>query len=248
ESSKISIIPPSRFRYLSEIAETNRNYNTRVEEQSQIAQKLFGIRKTLEVLADYPEDQHSGPALERLYLQLNEQLDPENRNILANWEAKKQAYRDEYYRFSVRGKEIKVKTHHLSLSNLPIPKIALPSFEARGAVLECSLRRTFPGEFPDTAGICPFKRGGEDRTRMFAGEGGPERTSKRFHYVSSGLPAARLSTAFDSVTLSGQDPEERPDIFGKIGNAGVSVPSLDDAKKLYSGFDLSAPTTSVSMI
>lgn len=246
-STKISIIPPSRFRYLSEIAETNRNYNTRVEEQSQIAQKLFSIRKTLEVLADYPEDQHSGPALERLYLQLNEQLDPENRNILANWEAKKQAYRDEYYRFSVRGKEIKVKTHHLSLSNLPIPKIALPSFEAWGEVLKWSLKENFPGEFPYTAGIYPFKREGEDPTRMFAGEGGPERTNKRFHYVSSGLPAARLSTAFDSVTLYGQDPEERPDIFGKIGNAGVSVPSLDDAKKLYSGFDLSAPATSVSM-
>jgi methylmalonyl-CoA mutase len=247
DNKKISIIPPARFRYLSEIAEANRAFNSRIEEQSAIAQKLFGIRKAQEALGDHPADEHTTGALEQLYVRLEEQLTPENRKILAGWEAKKQAYRDEYFRFTVRGKEVKVKTHRLSLSNLPIPKIALPSFEAWGEVLRWSLKENFPGEFPYTAGIYPFKREGEDPTRMFAGEGGPERTNKRFHYVSHGLPAARLSTAFDSVTLYGQDPDKRPDIFGKIGNAGVSVPSLDDAKKLYSGFDLSAPSTSVSM-
>jgi len=247
EHKKITIIPPARFRYLSEIAEANRSYNARIEEQSELAQQLFSIRKTLDVMTNFSSDENTVSVLEQLYFRIEQQLSPENRKILANFAEKKQAYRDEYYCFTVRGKEIKVKTHRLSLSNLPIPKIALPSFKAWGEVLKWSLKENFPGEFPFTAGIYPFKREGEDPTRMFAGEGGPERTNKRFHYVSSGLPAARLSTAFDSVTLYGQDPEERPDIFGKIGNAGVSVPSLDDAKKLYSGFDLSAPSTSVSM-
>src|SRR5690606_36526741 len=173
--------------YLSEITENNRNYTARMEEQSEIAQKLFSIRKTLEALADSKAGEDLAPALEQLYQNLDEQLAPENRRILENWEAKKQAYRDEYYRFNVRGREIKVKTHHLSLSNVPIPKIALPSFEAWGEVLKWSLKETFPGEFPYTAGIYPFKREGEDPTRMFAGEGGPERTNKRCHYVSSGL-------------------------------------------------------------
>jgi methylmalonyl-CoA mutase len=147
----------------------------------------------------------------------------------------------------VRDKELKIKTHTESLSHSQIPKVAVPKFEAWGEILQWALQENFPGEFPYTAGIYPFKREGEDPTRMFAGEGGPERTNKRFHYVSKGLPAARLSTAFDSVTLYGQDPEHRLDIYGKIGNSGVSVPSLDDAKKLYSGFNLADPKTSVSM-
>src|SRR5207244_10532891 len=144
-------------------------------------------------------------------------------------------------------KDVKVKTHTESLSHLPIPKVATPRFRSWGDILRWSLLENFPGEFPYTAGVFPFKREGEDPTRMFAGEGGPERTNRRFHYVSRGLPAKRLSTAFDSVTLYGEDPALRPDIFGKVGNSGVSICTLDDAKKLYSGFDLCDPATSVSM-
>ncbi|HRG36624.1 MAG TPA: methylmalonyl-CoA mutase family protein, partial [Chitinophagales bacterium] len=154
---------------------------------------------------------------------------------------------NEYYVFKVRDKEIKIKTHTESLSHLPIPKVCLPKYEAYGDILKWNLQENVPGEFPFTAGVFPFKREGEDPARMFAGEGGPERTNKRFHYVSAGLPAKRLSTAFDSVTLYGNNPDVRPDIYGKIGNSGVSICTLDDAKKLYSGFDLCSPNTSVSM-
>src|SRR5205814_3554951 len=149
--------------------------------------------------------------------------------------------------FKVRDKELKIKTHTESLSHLQIPKVAVPKFEAWGEILQWALEENVPGEFPYTAGVYPFKREGEDPTRMFAGEGGPERTNRRFHYVSYGMAAKRLSTAFDSVTLYGQDPDYRPDIYGKIGNAGVSICCLDDAKKLYSGFNLADAKTSVSM-
>lgn len=174
-------------------------------------------------------------------------LDPYNWQIIEQWEEKKKKYSDPVYSFKVRDKEIKIQTHTESLSHTQIPKVALPKFRSWGDVIRWSLQENVPGEFPYTAGIYPFKREGEDPTRMFAGEGGPERTNRRFHYVSLGMPAARLSTAFDSVTLYGNDPDYRPDIYGKIGNAGVSICCLDDAKKLYSGFDLSNPTTSVSM-
>ncbi|HRH12563.1 MAG TPA: methylmalonyl-CoA mutase family protein, partial [Bacteroidia bacterium] len=155
--------------------------------------------------------------------------------------------KDEFYIFKVRDKEIKIKTHYESLSHSQVPKVAVPAYKGWNDILKWSLRENFPGEFPYTSGIYPFKREGEDPTRMFAGEGGPERTNKRFHYVSLGMPAHRLSTAFDSVTLYGNDPDHRPDIYGKIGNSGVSVCCLDDAKKLYSGFNLADPKTSVSM-
>jgi methylmalonyl-CoA mutase len=174
-------------------------------------------------------------------------LDPYNWEILLNWNDKVRTYKDPVYAFKVRGKEIKIATHTESLSHSQIPKIALPKYEAWGDILKWCLQENVPGEFPFTAGLYPFKREGEDPSRMFAGEGGPERTNKRFHYVSAGLPAKRLSTAFDSVTLYGSDPHIRPDIYGKIGNAGVSICCLDDAKKLYSGFDLVHPLTSVSM-
>jgi len=174
-------------------------------------------------------------------------LDPHNAKILDEWEAKKANYQGEEYIYEVRGKEIKVQTTTESLSGTAIPKVMLPSYEGWGDVLKWSLQENVPGEFPYTAGVFPFKRQGEDPTRMFAGEGGPERTNRRFHYVSLGMPAKRLSTAFDSVTLYGEDPDYRPDIYGKIGNSGVSICSLDDAKKLYSGFDLCDPATSVSM-
>ncbi|HQZ43780.1 MAG TPA: methylmalonyl-CoA mutase family protein, partial [Flavobacteriales bacterium] len=153
----------------------------------------------------------------------------------------------EFFTYSVRGKEIKVPNHTESLSHLKIPKVALPKFRSWGDKVRWAMQENTPGFFPYTAGIYPFKRTGEDPARMFAGEGGPERTNKRFHYVSKGMPAKRLSTAFDSVTLYGNDPGRRPDIYGKVGNSGVSICCLDDAKKLYSGFDLASSLTSVSM-
>ncbi len=179
--------------------------------------------------------------------ELNEQLLPQNRRLINNWDELVAKYKNEDYIFKVRDKEIKIKTHTESLSHTQIPKIAMPKFKSWGDRLRWQLQENVPGEFPYTAGIYPFKREGEDPTRMFAGEGGPERTNRRFHYVSLGLPAKRLSTAFDSVTLYGNDPHIRPDIYGKIGNSGVSICCLDDAKKLYSGFNLADPKTSVSM-
>ncbi len=248
-SEKIFIIPPSRTRYLSEISENNRKYDHWAKDQSAVAQKLFGIRKTIDTIATQKIEDADRliKELEEVYQKVTLELDPKNLYLLQNWESKKRHYQDEYYVFRVRDKEIKIKTHSESLSHTQVPKVAVPRFEAWGEILQWALTENFPGEFPYAAGIYPFKREGEDPTRMFAGEGGPERTNKRFHYVSLGMPAKRLSTAFDSVTLYGQDPDHRPDIFGKIGNSGVSVPTLDDAKKLYSGFNLADPKTSVSM-
>jgi len=248
-SEKIFIIPPARTRYLSEISENNRGYDKRAQQQSEVAQKLFGIHKTIETLRESAIEDKDRliKELQEVYQKITLDMDPKNLQILQNWEAKKRHYQDEYYIFRVRDKELRIKTHSESLSHTNVPKVAVPRFEAWGEILKWALMENFPGEFPYAAGIYPFKREGEDPTRMFAGEGGPERTNKRFHYVSKGLPAARLSTAFDSVTLYGQDPDHRPDIYGKIGNSGVSVPSLDDAKKLYSGFNLADPKTSVSM-
>jgi len=243
-SEKIFIIPPKRIRYLSEITETIRSYNAKVLRQKAIAQKLYGLEKSSDVLKD---EQAALQAIDKAKAALKLDLDPHNLKIVEEWEAKKANYEGEHYSYEVRGKEIKVKTTTQSLSHTEIPKVILPKYEAWGDILEWSLQENVPGEFPYTAGVFPFKRQGEDPTRMFAGEGGPERTNRRFHYVSKGLPAARLSTAFDSVTLYGEDPDHRPDIYGKIGNSGVSIACLDDAKKLYSGFDLCDPTTSVSM-
>ena len=227
-SEKIYIIPPARIRYLSEISENNRKYDQWAKDQSGVAQKLFGIRKTLDTLQagasasrTIPEaetadgTQQIVTALEQLYQQVTLDLDPKNLLLLQNWEARKRHYQDEYFVFRVRNKEIKIKTHTESLSHTQVPKVAVPRYEAWGEILLWVLSENFPGEFPYAAGIYPFKREGEDPTRMFAGEGGPERTNKRFHYVSKGLPAKRLSTAFDSVTLYGQDPDHRPDIYGK---------------------------------
>ncbi|MFT4681252.1 MAG: methylmalonyl-CoA mutase [Flavobacteriales bacterium] len=174
-------------------------------------------------------------------------LDPRNWLVIEGWPDQAKRYEDDLYIFKVRDKEIKIKTHTESLSHLQIPKVATPNYRNWGDLLRWILQENVPGEFPYTAGIYPFKREGEDPARMFAGEGGPERTNTRFHYVSMGLPAKRLSTAFDSVTLYGNDPGVRPDIYGKVGNSGVSICCLDDAKKLYSGFDLTNPMTSVSM-
>jgi methylmalonyl-CoA mutase cobalamin-binding domain/chain len=192
----------------------------------------------------------AGEAMHLLITHFNQtklDLDPKNWLLIETWPKEAQRYKDEFYIFKVRDKEIKVKTHTESLSHLQIPKVATPKFRSWGDQLRWLLQENVPGSFPYTAGIYPFKREGEDPARMFAGEGGPERTNRRFHYVSKGLPAKRLSTAFDSVTLYGHDPHLRPDIYGKVGNSGVSICCLDDAKKLYSGFDLTHPMTSVSM-
>lgn len=238
-----AVIPPKRIRYLSEIVENNHSYDKWANEQSEIAQEVYALEISSKIL----KKSNQNIDLEEIKNSKLERLTPENKTIIQTWDEKKKRYSDEHYIFKVRDKEIKIKTHTESLSHLQIPKVSLPKYKAWGDVLKWSLQENVPGEFPFTAGIYPFKRTGEDPTRMFAGEGGPERTNRRFHYVSLGMPAARLSTAFDSPTLYGQDPAIRPDIYGKIGNAGVSIATLDDAKKLYSGFDLCAPTTSVSM-
>ncbi|MEO0527203.1 MAG: methylmalonyl-CoA mutase family protein, partial [Bacteroidota bacterium] len=273
KTDKVYVIPPARTRYLSEIAENNRGYDIKVHAQREVAQRLYGIYKTIiSVIDDYWNIEEGSLLLDNgidkeeilklskkeenkefLLLLIQEfnrlkmDLDPYNWNIIFNWQNKAQRYKDPIYSFKVRNKEIQIETHTESLSHMKIPKVVLPKYRAWGDLLGWSMQENVPGSFPYTAGLYPFKRTEEDPTRMFAGEGGPERTNRRFHYVSLGMPAKRLSTAFDSVTLYGNDPGHRPDIYGKIGNAGVSICCLDDAKKLYSGFDLSSPTTSVSM-
>ena len=248
-ANKSSVIPSSRIRYLSEISENNRGYDAWVERQSQVAQKLYGIHKSIETAKETESDISDLLIiqLEMLYKHVELDLDPKNKVLLEDWQAKVQRYKNPEFKFKVRDKVLSIETHSKSLSDANIPKISMPKYQAWGDILKWNLQENVPGEFPYTAGLFPFKREGEDPTRMFAGEGGPERTNRRFHYVSKGMPAKRLSTAFDSVTLYGNDPAIRPDIFGKIGNAGVSICCLDDAKKLYSGFDLAHEMTSVSM-
>jgi methylmalonyl-CoA mutase len=268
------IIPPRRVRYLGEISETVREYNKWSEEQADVARRLYGLHiaigemnrdDQLSMLKTSPDPIPAAfpPSLSPLVppspllsltkelkkrYQLTEaQLTPANLNLVSTWQNRLKELKKDTYTYLVRGKEVKVQTYTESLSHLHIPKIAMPRYNDWGDILRWCLRENVPGEFPYAGGIFPFKRENEDPTRMFAGEGGPERTNKRFHYVSLGTPAKRLSTAFDSVTLYGSDPGRRPDIYGKIGNAGVSVACLDDAKKLYSGFNLCDPATSVSM-
>lgn len=248
-SEKIYIIPPKRVRYLSEIAENNRSYNQWAKKQSEIAQKLYGIHKTIATIkeAKLIDSDRLIKDLKETYEKIALDFDPKLQNLIDEWDQIKDSYSNDIYTYIVRGKEINVKTKTETLSHQKISKICLPKYQAWGDILNWNLQENVPGKFPFTAGIYPFKRQGEDPTRMFAGEGGPERTNKRFHYLSSSMPAKRLSTAFDSVTLYGNDPDFRPDIYGKIGNAGVSICCLDDAKKLYSGFDLADSKTSVSM-
>ena len=262
------IIPPKRVRYLSEIVENNTKYDTESHQQKEIAQKLYGIYQsilsitgvtsptvltengldeTLLLNATKEADKDLIQALLKWFHQIKLDLNPKNWLLILHWQTQKELYKNEVYKFQVRNKVLEIPTHTETLSHTQIPKIALPKFTAWGDLLLWMLQENVPGEFPYTAGIYPFKRTEEDPTRMFAGEGGPERTNRRFHYVSLGMPAKRLSTAFDSVTLYGNDPDLRPDIYGKIGNSGVSVCCLDDAKKLYSGFDLTDAKTSVSM-
>ena len=263
-SEKIFVIPPARTRYLSEISESNRAYDEQATEQSEIAQRLFGIFKTIESVNNAPallntigieeesitltdDNKELIGLLLKEFARIKMDLNPHHWESILTWNEKVKKYQDPLYVFKVRDKEIKIETHSESLSHIQIPKVTLPKYKAWGDLLTWILQENVPGEFPYTSGLYPFKRTGEDPSRMFAGEGGPERTNKRFHYVSHGMPAKRLSTAFDSVTLYGNDPDPRPDIYGKVGNSGVSICCLDDAKKLYSGFDLSHSLTSVSM-
>jgi len=265
-SEKIFVIPPHRTRYLSEIAENNRKYDATALSQQEVVQKLYGIFKTIESVSGtkltltkfgleteglrQAQTDSNTDFLKMLVAEFDRvkmNLDPYNWEIILTWDDKVNKYKNPVYSFKVRDKEIKIATHTESLSHSQIPKVSLPKYQAWGDILRWCLQENVPGEFPFASGLYPFKREGEDPSRMFAGEGGPERTNKRFHYVSAGLPAKRLSTAFDSVTLYGNDPDLRPDIYGKIGNAGVSICCLDDAKKLYSGFNLSHALTSVSM-
>lgn len=241
-SEKIFVIPPHRTRYLSEISENNRGYDQWVKAQAELAQKLYAVNL---LTTGSPASLHQELESESNKIKLN--LDPKNLKLIEAWPDQVKKYREPVFKFKVREKEIGIQTHTESLSHLQVPKVALPKYDAWGDLLKWMLQENVPGEFPYTSGIYPFKREGEDPTRMFAGEGGPERTNRRFHYVSLSMPAKRLSTAFDSVTLYGNDPDYRPDIYGKIGNSGVSVCCLDDAKKLYSGFNLADPKTSVSM-
>lgn len=248
-SEKVFVIPANRSRYLSEISDNNRGYDEQVNRQVAIARKIYGLTTAIESILSTNMDKKDDMLrlLQEQFENEKMHLNPVHWKMLQQWDETVQRFREPLYIYKVRDKEIKIETHSESLAHTRIPKVTLPRYNDWGDRLQWLLQENIPGEFPYTSGIYPFKREGEDPTRMFAGEGGPERTNKRFHYVSLGLPAKRLSTAFDSVTLYGNDPDYRPDIYGKIGNSGVSVCCLDDAKKLYSGFNLADPRTSVSM-
>ena len=244
-----ALIPGKRQRYLGDIADTCRSYRQHADEQVRLARKWGEAKGALVQIEDWnPEDREQ--LAERLTEMADRwwnRLDHHSRSILEKWDETAAAYRADAFTYSVRGRDFTVPLYTESLSGTHVPRVALPRTEDPGERLRFALLENVPGYFPFTAGVFPFKRTGEDPTRMFAGEGNPERTNRRFHLVSEGMPAKRLSTAFDSVTLYGFDPHERPDIYGKVGNAGVSICTLDDMKKLYSGFDLCSPTTSVSM-
>lgn len=249
ETAKVSqaIIPSNRTRYLSEISENNRNYDQQVREQAEIASRLYRLNGALETLKTKSPESPAIDAIQKEIDFYQEQLTAVTRQLIFHWQEKKREYEKDVYEYTVRDKVIRQPMVTKSLSGTRIPKVLLPKYSDWGDILRWQMQENVPGHFPFTAGVFPLKREGEDPTRMFAGEGGPERTNRRFHYVSADQPARRLSTAFDSVTLYGEDPDYRPDIYGKVGNSGVSIATVDDAKKLYSGFDLCDPKTSVSM-
>ncbi|MGH8054001.1 MAG: methylmalonyl-CoA mutase family protein [Stenotrophomonas sp.] len=257
------LIPGSRVRYLAEIAEQGRGINARIESQAEVAERAQSLWQALKELGDaalpVALDLYAGDALtdvgvdnsvrtlRQRYNDAVQSLDSDALRLLREWPARLKSITDPVNEYQVRGKTIRVENYRESLSHQQIPKIAAPTYRSWGELLVFLQKENLPGSYPYTGGVYPYRRSGEDPIRMFAGEGTPERTNRRFHYLSVGQPAARLSTAFDSVTLYGEDPAPRPDIYGKIGNSGVNIPTLDDMKKLYSGFDLCAPTTSVSM-
>ncbi|WP_374351735.1 methylmalonyl-CoA mutase family protein [Thermomonas sp.] len=256
------LIPGARVRYLAEIAEQGRAINRRIETQAEIADRAQSLWQALQEIGDaalpkqldlYPDDaltsegDRSLLTLRQRYNDAVQSLGNDSLKLLREWPARLKSITDEVTEYQVRDKTIRVDNYRTSLSHQPIPKIAAPTYRSWGELLTFLGKENLPGSYPYTGGVYPYRRTGEDPIRMFAGEGTPERTNRRFHYLSVGQPAARLSTAFDSVTLYGEDPAPRPDIYGKIGNSGVNIPTLDDMKKLYSGFDLCAPSTSVSM-
>jgi methylmalonyl-CoA mutase len=244
-TTKSQIIPPKRVRYLSEISDANRSYDEWVKEQCALASQLYQVQGTLSSVTSLSAAVKD--ELGSIKKSLEEKIHPECRKLIEQWPTLVAKYKADFFEYQVRDKVIKLPMTTRSLSGTRIPKVVLPKYNEWGDILKWQLQENIPGEYPFTSGVFPLKREGEDPTRMFAGEGGPERTNKRFHYVSLDQPARRLSTAFDSVTLYGEDPAHRPDIYGKVGNSGVSIATVDDAKKLYSGFDLCDPKTSVSM-
>ncbi|WP_242103521.1 methylmalonyl-CoA mutase family protein [Lysobacter sp. M2-1] len=264
------LIPGARVRYLAEIAEQGRAINASIEKQGEAADRAQGYWQSLHDLGDealpkaldlyaadalLPSPEGRGAqSVDRTLLTLRQRyndavqsLTNDSLKLLREWPQRLKSITDEVTEYEVRGKKIRVENYRDSLSHQKVPKIAAPSYKSWGELLVFLGKENLPGSYPYTGGVYPYRRTGEDPIRMFAGEGTPERTNRRFHYLSVGQPAARLSTAFDSVTLYGEDPAPRPDIYGKIGNSGVNIPTLDDMKKLYSGFDLCAPSTSVSM-
>ncbi|MBK8096306.1 MAG: methylmalonyl-CoA mutase family protein [Planctomycetes bacterium] len=245
EPATAHVIPGDRIRYLAEIADNNHRYDRWAKEQADVAESLYQLQGARAALP--AEAGVARAALDTQIAQVERRLAAECRTLLAGWDQLVTDFTADEFVFTVRDRQVRVQNHTTSLSGLRLPKVALPRYRSHGDRLRWLLGDNVPGRFPFAAGVYPFKRTAEDPTRMFAGEGGPERTNRRFHYLSSGQPYKRLSTAFDSVTLYGEDPAPRPDIQGKVGNAGVSVCSLDDAKRLYSGFDLCDPITSVSM-
>jgi methylmalonyl-CoA mutase len=262
EPRATAMIPGARVRYLAEIAEQGRAINSGIDAQADTASNVQHLYEALKAIEDprlpdvlelyKPEsltdgDDRSLMVLRQRYQEAVSDLSPESVRLLREWPKRKEGVRADEYSYTVRGREITGRNYRESLSHQRIPKIAAPDYRDWGELLQFLSKENLPGGYPYTGGVYPYRRLGEDPTRMFAGEGTPERTNRRFHYLSLGQEAARLSTAFDSVTLYGEDPHERPDIYGKVGNSGVSIASVDDMKKLYSGFDLCSPTTSVSM-
>ncbi|MBM7585226.1 methylmalonyl-CoA mutase [Bacillus pakistanensis] len=241
------IIPNDRRYYLREITETVRGYHRKAEEQARIARKIFQLEGAIEAVKEKEVNEDIFTSLRTLKEETEEKLTPQSKKILAQWNDLKDKYSGDQFITKIRDKEIITELKTKSLSGLDIPKVALPKYEDFGEILAWVYKENVPGAFPYTAGVFPFKRKGEDPKRQFAGEGTPERTNRRFHYLSKDDDAKRLSTAFDSVTLYGEDPDHRPDIYGKVGESGVSICTLEDMKKLYSGFDLCHPSTSVSM-
>ena len=241
-SGQNAIVPGKRVRYLAEIADTVRGYHRHAEEQARLARERQQLRAAQQMLG-----KEAPPALDALVADRTAKLDARSKKLLDLWPKTKAAYAGDQYVVKIRDRELRTALTTTSLSGTKVRKVALPKFEDDGEVLRWQLRENVPGSFPFTAGVFAFKRENEDPTRMFAGEGDPFRTNRRFHLLADGTPAKRLSTAFDSVTLYGNEPDLRPDIYGKVGNSGVSIATLDDMKVLYSGFDLCAPDNSVSM-
>lgn len=255
-----ALIPGNRKRYLSDISDNGRHQQKHIQKQSELAQTAQHYYEVLKDLEDnqlptpldsYSQDQLAQggdfKVLREKYQSAINDLDPELKSALIKWPNYKQGVTEDTFTYQVRQNIIEGNNYRTSLSGLPISKVAPPKYEDWGSLIVYLGKENLPGHYPYTSGVFPYRREGEDPIRMFAGEGTPERTNRRFHYLSLGQPAARLSTAFDSVTLYGENPDPRPDIYGKIGNSGVSIASVDDMKKLYSGFDLCAPATSVSM-